>query len=43
VDYKQGIITNYTKGETYACNKMPEHIVKIMECGGLIPYLMEEK
>ncbi|MBQ9065207.1 MAG: 3-isopropylmalate dehydratase [Blautia sp.] len=42
VDYKKGVITNYTKGETYACNTMPEHITKIMECGGLIPYLMEE-
>lgn len=43
VDYKNGVITNYTTGETYACNKIPDHITKIMECGGLIPYLVKEK
>lgn len=42
VDYKQGFITNYTTNEIYACNKMPEHITKIVECGGLIPYLIKE-
>lgn len=43
VDYKSGVIYNDTTGETYSCNKMPEHITKIMEYGGLIPYLMEER
>lgn len=40
VDYQNGVIENFTTGETYACNKIPDHITKIMECGGLIPYLV---
>ncbi|MBQ6386503.1 MAG: 3-isopropylmalate dehydratase [Lachnospiraceae bacterium] len=43
VDYQNGVITNHTTGETYSCNRMPEHITKIMECGGLIPYLVKER
>lgn len=43
VDYRKGIITNFTTGETYICNKIPEHITKIMECGGLIPYITRKE
>lgn len=43
VDYGNGIIYNKTKDESYVCNKMPAHIIKIMECGGLLPYLVKEK
>ena len=43
VDFEEGKIHNRTTGETYPSNKIPAHIVGIMERGGLIPYLMEEK
>ena len=43
VDFAEGKIFNETTGETYLCNKIPSHIVGIMERGGLIPYLMTEK
>ena len=43
VDFEEGKIYNRTTGETYPGNKIPAHIVGIMEHGGLIPYLMEEK
>lgn len=43
VDFTEGKIYNETTGETYLCNKIPSHIVGIMEHGGLIPYLMEVK
>ena len=43
VDYRNGVIRNLTTGESYPCNKIPEHISAIMECGGLIPYLMKER
>ena len=43
VDFEEGKIYNRTTGETYPSNKIPAHIVGIMERGGLIPYLMEEK
>ena len=43
VDFAEGKIFNETTGETYLCNKIPSHIVGIMEHGGLIPYLMAEK
>ena len=43
VDYKNGVITNYTTGETYACKPMSDQVVDIMEHGGLIPYLVERR
>ncbi|WP_343213086.1 LeuD/DmdB family oxidoreductase small subunit [Fusibacter paucivorans] len=39
MQYLDGIIINRTKGETYACSKMPAHIMKIIEIGGLVPFL----
>lgn len=43
VDYLQGIIYNKTKNETYKCNKIPKHIMAIVEHGGLIEYLKKVK
>ena len=39
VDVLAGIIVNKSKNETYAASKMPEHIIKLVEIGGLVPYL----
>lgn len=39
VDVLGGKVTNTTRNETYAATKMPEHILKLVEAGGLIPYL----
>ncbi len=43
VDYRNGVIRNATRNETYACSKIPEHIMKIAEHGGLIGYIKHEK
>ena len=41
VDYVNGIINNLTTSEQYTCHKIPEHIMAIIEHGGLIQYLKE--
>ncbi|MDK2918212.1 MAG: 3-isopropylmalate/(R)-2-methylmalate dehydratase small subunit [Candidatus Petromonas sp.] len=43
VNYLEGEIKNITKNETYKCSKMPEHIMKIINAGGLVPFLKEYK
>lgn len=43
IDYQGGKIYNETTGEEYACNPIPEHVMGIIRCGGLIEYLKQEK
>lgn len=38
----EGKIENLTKKETYTCSKLPEHILKIIEGGGLKARLKEQ-
>lgn len=39
VDFLAGKVMNITKGQTYESTKIPDHILKLVEIGGLIPYL----
>lgn len=39
VEPTTGDIINETKGETYSCQPIPEHLMTIVEAGGLMPYL----
>lgn len=39
VDYQNGKIFNKTREETYACSRLPEHIMELIDCGGLVEYL----
>ena len=43
IDYLKGKIYNRTTDETYPCNQIPEHIMQLVKCGGLIEYLKQEK
>ncbi len=43
VDMKKGVIKNLTRKEQYRCQKLPGHVMKIIEAGGLFSYLMEEE
>ena len=42
VDYTTGVIHNVTTGETYSCNPIPDHILAIVDKGGLIPYITDK-
>lgn len=39
IDFLSGTVKNITKNERYASTKMPTHILKLVQTGGLIPYL----
>lgn len=39
IDLQSGCIKNITKGESYECDKIPPHIMKLVEQGGLVPSL----
>ena len=41
IDYEEGKITNKTKNEVYSCDKIPSHIMEIVNCGGLLNYLVK--
>lgn len=41
IDYEMGKITNKTKNEVYSCDKIPSHIMEIVNCGGLLNYLVK--
>ena len=43
LDYINGEIYNETTGETYPCSKIPDFIMEIAECGGLIEYIKEKR
>ena len=42
VDFKTGVITNETKGESYQATAFPEFIEKIIESGGLLKYISKK-
>lgn len=39
VALEEGVIWNITRNETYLSAKMPEHILRLVKAGGLIPYI----
>jgi len=39
IDYNKGEIVNLTKEEKYKSTKIPQHIIKIINLGGLVEYL----
>ena len=39
IDYEAGIIKNLTRGEEYVCSKIPDHLIRLIEAGGLVEYL----
>lgn len=39
VDFDTGVITDKTKGKTYQGQAFPEFMQKIIDSGGLIPYI----
>ena len=39
VDPATGDVVNETKGRTYRCDPIPEHLMRIVDDGGLMPYL----
>ncbi|MDW7668384.1 MAG: 3-isopropylmalate dehydratase [Bacillota bacterium] len=39
VNYEEGIIVNLTKDEEYKGTKIPEHIMELINVGGLVEYL----
>lgn len=39
VDMAAGIIRNETTGESFACDPVPEHLMNIVQAGGLIGWL----
>lgn len=43
INYQDGIIKNITKNEEYPCSKIPEHLVRLIDLGGLVPYLKQIK
>ncbi len=42
VDYQAGVIYNLTRREQYACSRIPEHLTRLIEAGGLVNYLKSE-
>ncbi|MCI8659226.1 MAG: 3-isopropylmalate dehydratase [Lachnospiraceae bacterium] len=42
IDFLAGQIKNLTTGEMYACSRIPEHLICLIEAGGLVNYLKEE-
>ncbi|MGD9568295.1 MAG: 3-isopropylmalate dehydratase small subunit [Sedimentibacter sp.] len=42
VDFKNGIITNITKNETYQAEPFPEFIQQIISCDGLVGYVQNK-
>lgn len=43
IDLFQGQIENLTKKESYSCEKLPEHILAIIEAGGMFEYLKSRR
>ena len=43
IDYRNGVIFNRTREETYRCQVIPEHIIRLVEKGGLFASLMEKR
>jgi 3-isopropylmalate/(R)-2-methylmalate dehydratase small subunit len=43
VDAESGIITNLTTGKTFQATPFPAFINRIIENGGLLPYLVKKQ
>ncbi|MEA3488620.1 MAG: 3-isopropylmalate dehydratase small subunit [Euryarchaeota archaeon] len=43
VSFDEGLIKNRTKGEEYKYNPLPEFMQKLLDSGGLIPYIKRQK
>lgn len=39
---ESGTVRNLSKGEFYACEPMPEHLMALVRAGGLVPYLEKQ-
>lgn len=39
IDCTAGTIRNLTKHEVYSCDKIPAHIMDLVNCGGMVNYL----
>lgn len=39
IDLERGVIVNTTRNQSYACSKIPSHILALIGDGGLVPYL----
>ena len=42
VDLVKGEVKNLTKGETYVCDKVPDHLMEIVNDGGLMEHLKKK-
>lgn len=42
VDFVHGRIYNQSKDETYSCDPIPEYILPLLKCGGLVEYLRQK-
>ena len=42
IDTENGVIYNLTRKEEYTCSKMPEHIMSLIEDGGLVARLKKQ-
>jgi 3-isopropylmalate/(R)-2-methylmalate dehydratase small subunit len=42
IDLQAGTVENRTRGESYTCSTLPPHIMELIECGGLVPYLAKQ-
>ncbi len=43
ISFDEGLIKNRTKGEEYKYNPLPEFMQKLLDSGGLIPYIKGQK
>lgn len=43
IDVQEGKIENLTKKESYPCERLPEHILAIIEAGGMFEYLKSRR
>ncbi|MGL6051085.1 MAG: 3-isopropylmalate dehydratase, partial [Aeromonas salmonicida] len=41
IDIAHGIIHNITQQENYPCTRLPDNIMAMIRCGGLVNYLKE--
>ena len=42
VDAAAGVVQNLSTGETLACETLPEHLIEMLDDGGLIPHLKKK-
>lgn len=42
IDFAKGIVKNLTTGKKYTFKRLPNFLLKLLDCGGLIEYTKEE-